>query len=380
MKIGLVAENYYPTVGGIQEHVYHLARWLRSNGADVRILTGDTGLPTAACPPGAMDDVIHVGRALRYPVMGTYSYMTVGPDAVGSLWNVLRREQFDLLHLHGPLDVGVPLLAHALYHGPMVFTLHSCFPDAPWRRVVAPLYRAALRRAAAIIAVSEATRASVARYADFDSEIIPNGVDIAYWQKGQALDRFRDGWRNLLFVGRLEPRNGIDALFRAFTRIADKAPRVRLIVAGDGPMRKACEDAVPARLRDRVVFLGAVNGDRADLFASADLLLLPAQIVGFSILVLEALAAGLPVVASPGQGVRTAGAHWATAIVSADGSPESFADTVLAGLESDNSARIRRGFQVVKEYDWSNVAPRVFDVYQRALERVATRASLLDVA
>ena len=104
----------------------------------------------------------------------------------------------------------------------------------------------------------------------------------------------------------------------AFNRIGPALPDVRLLMAGDGPMRAELEARVAPALRDRVEFLGAVFDQRPELLASSSLFLLPARAVGFSIMVLEAFAAGLPVVALPGLGTDRAGEHWSNVIMAKD--------------------------------------------------------------
>ena len=108
--------------------------------------------------------------------------------------------------------------------------------------------------------------------------------------------------RNLVYLGRLEPRNGPEVAIDAFNRIGQSMPDVRLLMAGDGPMRAALEAQVAPELRGRVEFTGAIYDQRPELLASSSVFLLPARAVGFSIMVLEAFAAGLPVVALPGLG------------------------------------------------------------------------------
>ena len=97
------------------------------------------------------------------------------------------------------------------------------------------------------------------------------------------------------------------------------------------------------------------------------MLIIPARAVGFSIMVLEAQAAGLPIVALPALGMGAAGEHWATAVLARDETPKALAEAVLDTLSSDPTARIAEGRQIARRYDWSVIAPRVADVYRRVL-------------
>jgi len=320
LRVGLVAESYYPTLGGIQEHVRHLRNLLDRRGVEVTILTGRPNASAAPGPDDAEQRVVRVGRARTYGSGGTFTQATIGPLAAYRFYRALRRGQFDLLNIHGPCDVGLVFWALSLFRGSHVLTLHSCFPDARWRHRVAAYYRWVFRRAAAVIAVSEATAQSMGRYAAFQSTIIPNGIDTAYWRASPSPSYLRPGTRNLVYLGRLEERNGPDVAIDAFCRIALWSPDVRLLMAGDGPMRPALQAQVPAQLRERVEFLGAVYDQRPELLASSSVFLLPARAVGFSIMVLEAFAAGLPVVALPALGTDRAGEHWSNVIVAKENS------------------------------------------------------------
>lgn len=374
LRIGIVAENYFPTFGGIQEHILHLKRFLTAAGMQVSIITGVVSRTDG--PPGpedADDRVVRPGRGFQYGVNGTYTQATIGVRTAWRMRRLLREGRFDLVNVHGPCDFGLPSLVQTFYRGPKVLTLHSCFPHAWWRRWAAPYYRWVLGRAAGVIAVSEATRQALARYANFDAEIIPNGVDCDYWRSGDSSPRYREaGTRTLLYVGRLEERNGFDLMIDAFVRLARRRPDVRLVVAGDGPKRAEYERAIPPDLANRVRFVGAVYRERPQLFASADMMVLPARAVGFSILVLEAFAAGLPVVALPALGVASAGDHWRNVILADEPTGESLARAVARALETDQAHRTAAGRTVADGYDWSTIGPRILDVFARAAGRGTT--------
>ena len=325
LRVGIVAESYYPTLGGIQEHVRHLRNLLHRQGVEVTILTGRPTLSTGSAvlgPDDADRSVIRLGRARTYRTGGTFSQATIGPLVAYNFYRALRRGQFDLLNIHGPCDFGLPFLELTMFRGPKVLTLHNAsFPDARWRHRVAPYYRWVFRRAAAVIAVSEATAQSMGRYADFHSTIIPNGVDVPYWRSrpepGTPSGRGRETWS--ISAGSSNA-TGPKVAIEAFGRIAPSLPDVRLLVAGDGPMRPLLEAQVPPHLRERVEFLGAVYDQRPEILASSSVFLLPARAVGFSIMVLEAFAAGLPVVALPALGADRAGDHWSNVIMAKENS------------------------------------------------------------
>ncbi len=376
LRVGIVAESYFPTLGGIQEHVRHLRNLLSDRGVEVTILTGRPTSSAILGPADAEQGVIRVGRARTFRSGGTFSQATIGPLAAYNFRRALREGQFDLLNIHGPCDFGLAFWGLSMFRGPKVLTLHSCFADASWRHRVAAYYRWVFRRAAAVIAVSEATAQSMGRYADFQSTIIPNGIEAAYWRARPAPQYLRPGMRNLVYLGRLEERNGPDVAIEAFSRIAPALPDVRLLVAGDGPLRAELQAQVPPDLRSRVEFLGAVYAQRPEILASSSVFLLPARAVGFSIMVLEAFAAGLPVVALPALGTDRAGQHWANVVVAKDNSAAAFADAVIDTLGRDQSERIARGRAIAEAFDWTRVGSRILDLFQRVAAPAAQRPGL----
>jgi phosphatidylinositol alpha-mannosyltransferase len=373
MKIALLGENYFPTLGGVQEHIYHLARHLMARGHDVRVLTG---MPQVDEWRGPRDEpwVRRVGRARRYSVMGSRTTFTFGPAVAWRLRRALRGERFDLVHVHAPCDMGLPALLYPLYRGPVVATLHSPMNDPSWARwLAAPWYQYVLRRCCdAVIAVSDAARTAMGRYARFECRLVPNGVDTAALAAGKPVPRLVDGRTNILMLGRLEPRNGPDLMFQALPRILSRRPDVRLLVAGEGKNGIAEHQAmVPAEVRNRVTFLGAVYDERPDVYASASLCVVPARSGSFSIIVLEALAAGVPVVATPFVNGWEQERHWKPVKVAPDFSPEALADTVLDALDEDPGPRIAEGREVARAFDWSEVGRQVEMVYN---DVVASRA------
>jgi phosphatidylinositol alpha-mannosyltransferase len=374
VKVGILCENYFPTLGGEQEHILNLRRHLESpadgcEAVDVRII-----VPHVACDvwhgPPDDDHVLRPAHSVRVHGEGSASQSTITPSAYGALKRLFARERFDLLHIHAPVDVGLPSWALWTFDGPIVGTIHSYFTHTTKRNLVAPWYRYVMRRMTRVIAVSESARDTLARYARFDSTIIGNGVDCEAFQSGRPMPRFADGMTNILSVARLEHRNGIDLVIDAFARLAGERPRLRLLLAGDGPGRNGYEAQVrrlPAAIAARVVFLGAVWQERADLYASAHCFALAARKASFSILLLEALAAGLPVAALPGEGTSRAGEHWSLAEMAQAETADAYADAIERALAPTTPETVARARAMARRHDWSVVVPKIRRVYDEAL-------------
>ncbi len=379
MKVGILCENYFPTLGGEQEHILNLRRHLESpsDGAapvDVRIIVPHVAHEVWR---GPRDDehVIRAAHSVRIHGEGSASQITITPSAHAALKRIFARERFDLLHIHAPVDIGLPAWALWTFDGPIVGTIHSYFTHTRKRNLVAPWYRYVMRRLTRVIAVSESAREAMARYARFKCTIIGNGVDCDAFQSGRPLPRFADGMTNILSVARLEHRNGIDVVIEAFARLARDQPQLRLLLAGEGSGRVAYEARVgrlPLAIASRVVFLGAVWQERADLYASAHCFALAARKASFSILLLEALAAGLAVAALPGEGTSGAGEHWSLAKMARSDSPEDYADALQRALAPPAPEAVARARAMARRHDWRLIVPQIRRVYVDALGAAPT--------
>jgi len=326
--------------------------------------------------PADDDHVLRPARSVRVHGEGSASQITITPSAYRALKKLFARERFDLLHIHAPVDIGLPSWALWTFDGPIVGTIHSYFTHTRKRNLVAPWYRYVMRRMTRIIAVSESARDALARYARFDSTIIGNGVDCDAFSSGRPLPPFADGSTNILSVARLEHRNGIDLVIDAFAQIAREQSRVRLLLAGDGPGRPEYEAQarrLPASIASRIRFIGAVWRERADLYASAHCFALGARKASFSILLLEALAAGLRVAALPGEGTSRAGEHWSLAEMARAETAEEYADALRRALAPATPDSIARAQAMARRHDWSVVVPRIRRVYAESLAAVSKR-------
>ena len=305
MKVAIVTDYYYPQLGGITEHVHGQATELSRRGHEVTVLT-----PRLVVTPPTVDgadvpertfDVVNVGRAFPFYANGSETLVTLDPRLPSKLDIELRRRSFDVVHVHNPLGVMLPIAAIMRSTAPVtVGTFHSVVPEGYrlLRMTRRPLERA-FQRLDASIAVSAAVVDSLGRY--FPTRrftTIPNGIDTRFFSPAaEALPELADR-RTVVFVGRFDPRNGVKHMIGAFTALRRTRGDVQLVIVGDGPLRPIVERMVPRELRGDVVFAGRVNQLRPRYLASAEILCTPCSLASFGMVVLEGMSAGLPVVAS----------------------------------------------------------------------------------
>ena len=367
LRIALVAEDYYPQLGGVPEHVHHLALELNRRGHAATIVTS-----RMRGPQRDASFVRRVGTSVVLYANGGVSRITVGWRLTRRLTELFQAGRFDVVHIHGGLAPTFGLLAPlAAWRAgiPVVATFHSWFPRSAGYRVLKRPLQRMLDRHAALIAVSEPVVAAMSRYFRGAWEIVPNGVDVGYFQPngrrpGDALTR---GPR-LLFLARLEPRNGLSTVLDAMPRILEHFPAAELTVAGDGPWRGYYERRARS-LGPRVRFLGRVFGDRPLHYGTADLYLCPTTRASFGVTLLEAMACGTPLVVSDNVGFRAVLGDGAEAVIVPNDDPAAWADTTIALIEDPGrrDAMSRAGLAKAARFAWPRIADQTLAIYQRIL-------------
>ncbi|HEX3236757.1 MAG TPA: glycosyltransferase family 4 protein [Gemmatimonadales bacterium] len=373
MRIALVSEFYYPHLGGVTEHVHHLAGELNRAGHETVIVTARMGRPARAHDlPGSGDPpfVRRIGSSRTIYSAGSFARITTGFGLRRQLREQFRRERIDLVHVHGGLTPTLGLAAPdaAWELGlPVVATFHSWFSSS----VLCRLFRRPLQRRldqhAAAIAVSQPVVDAHARYFESDWEIIPNGVDTEFFRPDAAREP-PTGDPELLFLGRLDPRNGLDTVLKALPCILQHHPAARLTIAGDGPLRPLYE-RLARPLGERVEFVGRVNGNRPSHYARANLYLCPTTKASFGITLLEAMACGTPILASDITGFRELVAHGTEARLVPSHRPDAWALAVLELLQDRRrlQAMGEAGRAKADRFAWPRIARQVIRLYRRVL-------------
>lgn len=302
MRIGLVCPYNMTKGGGVQECVRALQTGLTKRGHYVRIITPLPRDNHVEQEPG----IIYVGRArdIKSP------FATVGQISASlnakALDDILETEQFDILHFHEPW---VPMVSRQILGRSTarnVATFHAKLPDTMMsktiEKVITPYTKSIMKYLDGLTAVSDAAADYVTTLTDERIDIIPNGIDLSTFM---ATASKPVGGSTILYIGRLERRKGVKYLIRAFTELSQRLPEARLTIAGDGPDRLKLEQyAMVSGVGDKVQFLGYVDEKvKMQLLQSSDVFCSPALYgESFGIVLLEALAMQLPVVAGNNQG------------------------------------------------------------------------------
>lgn len=364
MRVGLVCPYSFAVPGGVQFHVRDLAEYLNGHGHEAAVLApADEGTPLP-------DYVTSCGRAVPVRYNGSVARLNFGPVAAARVNRWLEHGRFDVVHLHEPVTPSISILALWAATAPIVATFHTSNLRSRAMQAAFPVLRPSLEKITARIAVSEDARRTVVSHLGGDAFVIPNGVKVDAFAAATA----RPQWQGtsdaptIAFLGRIdEPRKGLPVLVEALEQVQLAVPGIRVLIAGPGA-RDTARSKMPSQVAEACEFLGAVSDeDKASLLASVDLYVAPhTGGESFGIVLVEAMAAGAPVLASnlPAfERVLDGRSAGATFLVK---DPGDLADQMTRLLgDPDARARLREaGRRRARAFDWSVVGQDLLAVYE----------------
>jgi phosphatidylinositol alpha-mannosyltransferase len=362
MKVGIVCPYSWDVPGGVQFHVRDLAEVLQARGHGVSVLApadDDTPLPAYVVP---------AGRAVPVPYNGSVARVNFGPLSAARVRRWLREGGFDVLHIHEPTSPSLSLLACWAATGAIVATFHTANLKSRAMSAAYPILEPALEKIGARVAVSEDARRTLVEHIGGDAVLIPNGVFVDRFVAAEPREEWRGAGGTLGFIGRLdEERKGLPTLLAALTDVVAARPGVRLLVAGRGDEEEAVEDLTP-EVRAAVTFLGVVSEvDKARLLRTVDAYVAP-NLGGesFGIVLVEAMAAGAPVVASDLDAFGRVLDGGRVGVLFPTGDTGGLA-TALLQLLDDAPRRAALSVAAadwVRRYDWATVGDELLAVYE----------------
>ncbi|WP_148883431.1 glycosyltransferase family 4 protein [Thermococcus aciditolerans] len=380
MRIALVSDWYYPKIGGVASHMHHLALKLRERGYEVAVVTNDKktgkeeeleakGIELVKIP-GVISPVLEVN--LSYSLKST-----------GELNEFL--EDFDVIHSHHAFT---PLALKAVKAGrgmgkATLLTTHSisfAHESRLWEALglTFPLLSRYLKYPHEIIAVSRAAEAFIRHFTDAPVRVIPNGVDddvfrpLSDREKERVKEELGIEGDVVLYVSRMSPRKGPHVLLNAFSGITDAT----LVMAGSGEMLPFLRaQAKFLGIEDRVRFLGYVDGSLLPrLFGMADVFVLPSTTAeAFGIVILEAMAAGVPVVATDVGGIPEIIRNSESGLLVSPGNELELRNAIQKLLLDEDLRRRfgNNGRRAVEErYSWKKVTEGIEKAYENVMQNL----------
>jgi phosphatidyl-myo-inositol alpha-mannosyltransferase len=292
---------------------------------------------------------------------------------------LLQQQQFDLVHLHEPLMPALPLTVLRHSNTTNIGTFHA-FRNTPLTYFYSkPILQPFFRKLHGHITVSSAAREFVGEYFPAEYRVIPNGIDFARFnQRYPRLPELSDERPTVLFVGRLEKRKGLKFLLRAWPNVLERQPDARLVVVGRGRPLEGYRRFARRQgwSPEDVIFAGYVpSEDLPRYYQACDVFCAPnTGQESFGIVLLEAMAAGAPIVASDIPGYRDVISDGLQGVLVEPQNPAAIADAVcrLLGNPELRAGMRRAGQDKAQAYDWPRVAAQVLDYYAEVLERRET--------
>lgn len=371
MKIALVSPYDWLTPGGVNSHIDQLATELTERGHAVRILAPASGTV-------ADRRVTVAGTPTPVPASGSTARISLNPRLGRQVKRVLTEEQFDVVHVHEPMMPTLPLhvLRHSRAANPGVVNVGTFHATRDGGNRLYSYSRRLLRRwfreLDGKIAVSPPAARYVGRYLPGYYNVITNGIDVQRFADPELtpIPWLDDGVFNILYVGRAEKRKGLAYLIRAFGMVNARLDSTRLVVVGpESRQMRRYRQSVERSGRRGIHFIDDVSDDQLPrYYRSAQLLCSPAtghESQGY--VLLEGMAAGLPLVASNIDGYASVLTHEVEGLLVRPRDPLALADalTTLVRHGDRRAQMAAAGRARVEAYGWSHVARRVLSYYER---------------
>lgn len=365
MKIGIVTEYYYPHLGGITENVHNFSLYALKQGCSVTVITSHTKGEETVHPPF---EVIRVGRS--FPVYGNESIgrVTLGIELGRKLRKIFEEKRFDILHIHSPITPTLPIISLRYATCPKVGTFHTYFERSRgywlWNRYVQRM----LDSLDGKISVSESGVHSLLKYFRInDVEIIPNGVNTEFFRK---MEIKKEG-KNILFIGRYDPRNNLHVVLEAFKYVRREIPGAKLYIIGYGYGESYYCELIPPSIRSSVIFLGKMNEERPYYYNLADVMCYPVDKASFGVALLESMACGTPMVLSDIAGFKHLVSPGKEALLVKPGDVGELKEALIKLLKDESLRKemVLNCIKKAKEYSWESVSMKILLYYEKILRK-----------
>ena len=375
MKILHVTQFFSPVHGGSAEVPYHLSKELAKRGHEVTIYTSDYKL--------SQDYISSIPSVEVHPfkTWSSWANLYVTPGMINRAKEETRH--FDIIHMHNYRSFQNLVVAHYAreYGIPYVLQAHgsaTTFFQKRWlKRTFDAIwgYRI-LKDASKVIAV---TKIEAAQYRSMGVgenkiEVVPHGIDLAEFDNLPERGKFRkkyslnDSQMIILYLGRIHKTKGLDLLTKAFAGLSEKLDDAKLVIVGpdDGYLSSLKKLITDLEISDKVLFAGPLyDQDKLTAYVDADVYVLPSSYEIFGITILEAMACGIPVVATDRCGIADVVDNQAGLVIPHDS--EQLQHALLQTL-GDNKMRREfgeKGRLLVREkFNWEKVSEQVESVYK----------------
>jgi phosphatidylinositol alpha-mannosyltransferase len=371
MKIALVSPYDFPYPGGVTEHIVALAEGVRRRGHEVHVVAVCSGYQGQTFP-----NVRVVSRRVtRIPIGSTIARVGLSPLSYIRIRKILRHESFDVIHLQEPLTPSITWLvllqARGLRHTATLGTFHAYHEQPNWFYAHGrPLFDKFFGMLDGLIAVSQAAYNFAYQMFPGNYHIIPNGIDLKrFGKRPEHKSHEASGPLTLLFVGRLDQRKGFPTLLQSYLMLKPHYPQLRLKVVGPfGPAQsRPYQQLAAAQQGTDIEFVGYVPpAQLPEFYHTADIFCAPSTgFESFGIVLLEAMAAHLPIVASDIAGYRSLLSDGQEGILVPPNQQARLAEALSRLIENRPMRQEmgHKGWVKANLYSWDHITDQILDVY-----------------
>ena len=370
MRIAQISPYDLSYHGGVVAHMASLSKELARRGNEV-VLFAPRSRPQTA--PDVSDlQVVPLGGSVPFAAGGSVSRISMSVKAARQMQRVLTAERFDIVHIHEPLMPFLATTASWFSPWPTVGTFHAYSENIhPGYLAGKPFFTLVADKLHGRIAVSKAAKAYADKYFPDNYTIIPNGIDVPkFEQPSPRPSEFRDDAINIVFVGRVgEKRKGLRYLLGAYSTLRWRYPNLRLIVVGAGVPDRESYRMMGERGIDDVIFAGPVTDtELPGYYQHADIFCAPnTGQESFGLVLIEAMAAGAPIVASRILGFEGVADHEQDALLFDVGDEYAIAKAIRRLIEEPDLRQrlVENGRAKVQRFGWARVADDVIDYYHQ---------------
>ncbi|PWR71772.1 GT4 family glycosyltransferase PelF [Methanospirillum stamsii] len=359
MKIVIIVTYFLPQrLAGAELASYNLAKHLTRLGHDVHIITThDPGLPYFHMMEGIY---VHRIPYSKFKIVGTLSFCL-------AIFQTINKIKPSIIQVQG-IGVGFisPLILKKLLKIPYIVCGRGSDVYLPniYTKIISKMI---LQNADAIVALTDNMRQKMNEILDREIYIIPNGIDLNSFHAISPYSMLEKDKINIIFIGRLHPVKGIQYLIKAIKQVHEKIPQVRLVLIGEGEQRKSLEDLVERLgIEDCVIFFGSIPNNRIpDILNRADIFTLSSLSEGFPTVILEAMACGIPIVASRVGGIPDIMQNGVNGYLVEPKNPDDIAKKILDLLQHDDLRQeiSQNNKTHVKVYGWEKIALRFENIF-----------------
>ena len=370
MKIAILIDHFPPKwIAGTELLTYNIAKKLSAKGHNVHVIT--------AMDPGLLKENVEEGftvHRINVPQIRILGYMV----RCGEMFFVLNKLNPDVIHCQGS-TVGMPALFSKIFlKKPYIVSLHGSDIYSDWK-FKKKITKLVLNNANGITALTYHMKGVIAKYSNKEVNIIPNGIDLDRFTNSSKTKcglkiRKYNNEKVIIFVGTLRPVKGIKYLIQAMRILCNADDSARLILVGDGPDRIDLETmSKELNLGENICFVGAIPNEKvAEYMMSADIFVLPSLSEGFPVVILEAMACGLPIVTTKIKGLPEIIKEGENGFTVKPASSEQLAEKLLLLLHDDVGRQCISENNRIKSQDYSisSVVEKLEQVYSKAIYKL----------